>query len=259
MRSRLLPACMASCLVALIAFAPPASAGGDGNGTPPESGEFSCRASGVRLTSPIFNSEPIVSNKQQIPCEDDTDRLALVTLSVLFRAAVIDTATDAQPGGSAATASATTAVVRLGGAVITADVLLTTATASCQNGAPAFTGSSAVSNLTINGQKITVVDQPVVIPANPLVVVAINERTTSADGTTFTVRALRVTSALLGTEIVVSESVVDVRNCPKPPPPPPQCSDKQDNDKDDHIDWPADPGCRDEFDDDETDDPKPYT
>ena len=40
---------------------------------------------------------------------------------------------------------------------------------------------------------------------------------------------------------------------PPPPPPSPQCSDSVDNDGDGLIDYPADPGCGDASDDDETD------
>jgi glucose/arabinose dehydrogenase/N-acetylneuraminic acid mutarotase len=47
-----------------------------------------------------------------------------------------------------------------------------------------------------------------------------------------------------------------VSNAP-PPPPPPQCSDFADNDQDLRTDFPADPGCTDANDNDETDPPPP--
>lgn len=44
---------------------------------------------------------------------------------------------------------------------------------------------------------------------------------------------------------------------PPPPPPPAQCADSIDNDADSLIDFPADPGCTDALDNDETDLPPP--
>lgn len=253
--------CTGAVIAALGVIAPAASAGG----TEPGDDRFTCRASALRVTSPIVNSEPIVSNKAGDPCADDSDLLASVTVPPLVKAGLVTTSTDNESDHATASAAVATATVTLGGTVITANLLQSSAAATCNAaGQAVLSGSSRVIGLTINGMPINIIDQPVTIPASPLVVVAINEQVVGPG--TLTQRALRVTSQLLSTEVVIAESIADVHGNPCPAPPKPQCSDGIDNDGDKLVDAddpgchtdgdPTNPGSYDPNDDDETDEAK---
>lgn len=204
---------------------------------------FSCRASGVRVKSPIFNSEPIVSNKKGNPCVDDSDVLATVTVPMLLSSGIVETNTDESPGGEqGATSDATVnnTKITLGGAVITAKVLASEAAVSCGPNGPELSGSSQLVGLNLNGTPIDIGDQSGAFPANPLVVVAVNEQI--VQNGKLTQRALRVSSELLMTDIVIAESIADYEGSPCQAPPKPQCSDEADNDGDTKVDA-QDPGC----------------
>lgn len=267
MLRRLLSACAAFATTAALAY-PPAAAAAAGPAAQ-QADTFSCRASGLRVSSLLINSEPIVSNKAGNPCADDTDSLAKVTIATLVKSGIVDTSTDADPGGTPGAqsdAEVNNTTINLGGAVIKAQVLTSTASAACGTDGAVLTGSSKVVGLTINGEQINVVDQPVTIPANPLVVVAINEQTKTADKVTQ--RALHVHSQLLGVDIAIAEAIADVHGNPCPPAPKPECSDGVDNaDPEDELADANDPGCHtdsdpnnpdsyDPNDNDETDEPK---
>ncbi|MGH3862763.1 choice-of-anchor P family protein [Actinokineospora sp.] len=227
---------------------------------------FTCRASGVRVTAPIINSEPIVSNKPGNPCVDDFDALATVAVPPLVSTGIVVTNTDVSPGGAQganSTAVVNNLVINVGAVVIRARVLHSEAAATCGPTGPKLTGYSQVAGLSINGTPINVIDQPVTIPANPLVVVAINEQTVTPGK--ITQRALHVRSALLGVDIAISESIAGFSGNPCQAPKP-QCSDTADNDGDGKVDA-TDPGCHtdgnpdnpdsyDPNDNDETDVPK---
>lgn len=245
------------CLAALVAVmaSAVAVAGGDKKDEPTADGHFTCRASALRVTSPLVNSEPIVANRENDPCMDDFDQLLNVTIGDTARADVASAQTDNEPGGATSSASTANASVNVGDTTVTADVLESQASVTCEAGQPVFAGSSRIVTLVINGQPVTIEAPPnTVIDASPLVKVVINEQIQTADR--LTVRAIRVTSEVLATEVVVAESIVDVHGNPCAPAKPPQCSDGIDNDGDKHIDFPDDHGCSSPEDDDESDDPK---
>jgi hypothetical protein len=232
---------------------------------------FSCRASGERVSiPPLIFSEPIVSNKPGTPCADDDDSVAKAAVPGVLTTGLLETSTDLNPGGvqgADADASVNNTTITLGGAVIKAQVLTSHADVRCGPNGPVLSGSSKVVGLNLNGTPINVIDQPVTIPANPLVVIAINEQTVSNG--TLTQRALHVFSPLLGADVVVSEAIADYEGNPCPPAPKPECSDDIDNaDPEDTLVDENDPGCHtdgdpnnpdsyDPNDDDETDAPAP--
>ena len=210
MRRKLI-AGLAVLATALLGLTDPASAHFGGGGS------FSCRASALRVQSPIINSEPIVANPPRVPCQTDFKQFAAVTVPPLVVAGLVTAQTMLNPlgvPGGKADASAAVVNITVGGAVITATVLAASAQSGCaiENGMPLFTGSSQVVGLTINGGMPISVSNPVTIPANPLVTVYLNRQFIS-NNSVITQRALEVYSQLLGTDIVVGEAIADVESC----------------------------------------------
>jgi hypothetical protein len=213
---------------------------------------FSCRASALRVST-LINLEPFVANAQQTPCATASSGLipptnvGPVTVSVLT--ANTSTATGAGAASSVATVRISLApVALLGITVIDAQILSTTAGASCANGYPVFNSSSTIAKLTINGSQVLNLNQPGTIGLL-IGTVYLNENVVSA--TSVTRRALRVSVPLLNLNVVVAESTAGVTGNPCFIPPPPQCRDHMDNDGDGKIDYPADPGCDNPDDNDE--------
>lgn len=182
---------------------------------PPEEkeGTFTCRASALRVTSPLVNSEPVVANRDNNPCKDEAASALTATVPGLADASVLNAETDAQARGATSSASVADATVTVGDAVITATVLESQGAVTCGPHGPRFSGSSSIAKLTINGEEVDISGEPnESIDASPLVKVVINEQQQTED--TFTVRALRVTSEALDTDVVVAESIVDFRGDP---------------------------------------------
>lgn len=176
---------------------------------------FTCRASALRVTSPAVTLEPVVANAANNPCADDFASGGAV-LAPGVSAFGLTAQTDAQPGGATSTASVGSVAIFLAGFPITAEVLQSNASVTCTAGVPfhpgrpAFSGSSRVASLRIGGTVIPVTGQPnqtVPLPLG-LGTVVINEQIQQPGR--ITVRALRVSSPLLMTEVVVAESIADV-------------------------------------------------
>jgi hypothetical protein len=239
---------------------PPAPSGGS-------DGEFSCRASALRVSLLGGTLEPLVANDADVPCEDEsTGLIGPLPLGPIAVSGVLTAMTDATPAGGHAEASVTNvAIGAVGIPAITADVLTSSADANCKDGKPVFSSAGEVVKVTIGG---TVVQLPTDGDSVKLdlgvaqlylnrVVITHNR---------ITRRALQLTVGLLLLDVVIAESTADVEGTPcekKPPPPPPECSDKQDNDGDGYIDE-DDPGCHsgpkggyNPNDDDERDKPPP--
>jgi hypothetical protein len=179
-------------------------------------GSFSCRASGVRVQSPIINLEPVVANGAQSPCQDANKQLLSVPVPPLLAAGVVTARTTSNPGGvpgGKAEASAATVNITLGSTVIAAQALASSAQSGCaiETGAPGFTGASNVVGLQVNGKPAITTSQSMTIPAAPLVIVYVNRQIIANN--TITQRALEVYSPALGIDIVVGESIADVESC----------------------------------------------
>lgn len=186
-------------------FTPAAVAQADG---------FTCRASALRVTSPAVNSEPVVANAANNPCADASAGLANVA-GPGFAASALTAQTDAQPSGATSTASVARVQLALSGIpTITAEVLRSNAAVTCTHGVPfhpgrpAFSGSSSIAALTFGGVAIVVTGTPNQTIGFPGVTIVINEQIQQPDR--ITVRALRVSSTALSTDVIVAESIADV-------------------------------------------------
>jgi len=196
---------------AMLVLTDPASAHFGGGGA------FSCRASALRVQSPIINTEPVVANPPRVPCQTDFKQFAPVAVPPLVVAGVLTAQTMLNPlgvPGGKADSSVLVATVTVGGATVTAQVLTASAQAGCaiENGMPLFAGSSQVVGLTINNGMPISVSNPVTIPANPLVTVYLN-RQFITNNSVITQCALEVVSPALGVDIVVAEAIADVESC----------------------------------------------
>lgn len=200
-----------------------------------EADNFTCRASALRVTSPLVNSEPVVANRNNDPCADETAQGIGATVPGLVSAGVLNAQTDNRTNGATSKASVANATITLGDRVITATVLQSDAAVTCVGGTPsipfhpgtpgtpAFSGSSSIATLSISGQDPIVItgqpNQTIAIPQadGSLLTIVINEQIRESDR--ITVRALRVSSPTLMTEVVVAESIADVSGhhaCPVP-------------------------------------------
>jgi hypothetical protein len=229
---------LATVFVAVAASAVPAQA----------ANTFSCRASAARVTALGLTLEPFVANRPDSPCASGMASLVAPTTIGPVSAAVINAKTVSNPGGSpgaSADVQVTGARVGLPGVpVITANVLHTTATASCTNGVPTFSDSSVVAGVKVGSLAINVPggNAIVTVPIPLVGTLYINERVATA--TRVTRRALHL-KALLGTDVVVAESTANAEGNPcTTAPPQPECSDGVDNaDTEDSLADAADGGC----------------
>lgn len=172
-----------------------------------------CRASGVRAKTALFNTEPITSNTPGTPCVTDADALGSLTLPSLLSSTAVQTSTDASTAATANAAVNNTVINISGVATIAATVASSTASTTCTAaGAVAYSGSSQVAGLTINGTPFTITNQPVTIPVGTLLVVAVNEQAVSPGK--LAQRAIHISSLALGIDIVIAESVASGTTCP---------------------------------------------
>ena len=161
------------------------------------SGGFACRGAGLRL----LGAELAVSNAPYTPCKDASASVLNVPLPLLgtirVGANVVNSSTNQTPDdlvntspavGDRAEADSHVAVVTLlaGLTTVKADVVDSHAEARCGSplgGAPALTGSSVLTNVTVNGSPVVVADAEVTINV-ALGVIHLNSTTTTATGVT---------------------------------------------------------------------------
>jgi hypothetical protein len=205
---------------------------------------FTCRASAVRVDvhnalTDIF-AEPEVANQpggntranyDPDPfCASDLREVASVVIpgsgTPILGATVLRAQTIFTPCGlpcknaspARANAQVATAVINLGGHVISATVLEANAAASCNSTAhETLSGSSSILSLSIDGNSILDLNSPVTIPVDGLLNVYLNRQITGTapDGDYFlTQRALEVTSPALGADVVVAEATADFFKTP---------------------------------------------
>jgi|SRR5215218_1197246 len=239
-RSRYVASCTA--LAALLAGAIAAPAAVAGPPPPGPGGEFSCQASALRLSG-LLKAEPLVANPANAPCQTDSKGLiGPLNLGPLTINGVLTARTEATAAGGHAESSVTRAVIGIG-PVISADVLTSQANVSCVEGEPVFSSSGDVVNVKLGTLVIQIPagQRPLVLSIPLVGTLYLNEVVTTP--TSITRRALRLDTLLL--DVVIAESIADVRDKPcekSPPPPKPQCSDGIDNDGDYTVDE-QDPGC----------------
>jgi hypothetical protein len=181
----------------------------------PTTGSFSCRASAVRVE--LLELEPFIANDAQSPCADDST--GLIPQTVLGGAegdpgsltiGVLNAITSDDGGGDA---EAYVAKVELrdstGAVVIGANVLRSSASASCDDG---LTGNSSVAKVEIGGEIIDISDASE-IPLGPLGTLYLNWQENS--GGVLTQRALFLDSDVLG-DVIVAESIAGIEGDPCP-------------------------------------------
>ncbi|MDP9066776.1 MAG: hypothetical protein M3N53_00315 [Actinomycetota bacterium] len=261
---------------------------------PPPDDSFTCRASVLRTEDfPVepLNQELIVANEENdagAACRTETGGLNQVvpllpneapfngeafqipvgnlgTLRVLF--AETKTQPDGEPAARRAEAASGVAQVRLQNVpvigTLDVDVLTSQAAVTCPN--EQMTSSSRVVSARVGGTEV-VPNAPLGIHDTNRVVVdqggvklTLNEETPEPNK--LTRRALHLETP--AGDVIIAEAIVDFHGDPCQDTTPgggggggelPECSDGIDNDGDGKIDHPADPGCDNPNDDNETDD-----
>lgn len=185
-------------------------------------GVFTCRAS----AADVAGAEPTVANDPAAPCRADQQSLASSSLNaaglVVVSLSGLDAATHQTPdplppstpqAGDQASATGGVSAVTISVAdlvTITVNQASARATAQCVTTpgglAPAFTGSSTVTGLAIDGVAVTVGSGPMDIP---LVVGTLHVNDTVTTGTSVTQRAVWLQTAL--TDVVVGQATAGVR------------------------------------------------
>lgn len=225
------PRIVAAMLVSIMAVAVA------GEASAQAAGNFTCRASALRAELPTGTTllEPVASNRPNDPCVSDSDGLLSLNANVLgigIRTAALQSSTSATPTGATSKASVLDArISQLLGTSVRITVARSEASVSCVNGSPAFSSSSEVVGLTVNGAPVVVTGAPNQSVLGGLLI--LNQRIVTADR--ITRRAAVVTLGGL-LRVVVAESIADVSGNPCAPPPP-QCSDGIDNDGDGQTDY----------------------
>jgi hypothetical protein len=183
-------------------------------------GVFSCRASALRVTTPILFTEPEVANPPGAPCANDFHQLAGVGVPGLLQAGLVSALTQSNPQGipgARSNSAVANATIALGGTTIGVQALSANANAHCvgPNAAlsrPQLASSSNVVGIQINGKPLITTSAPLTIPIDGILTLYLN-RTIHGPGNTITQRALEVSSPLLGTDVVAGEATADVESC----------------------------------------------
>ena len=149
-----------------------------------------------------------------------------------LRADVLHAAVVAGGNASRAEAAVATLMVKTLGQSIGVDFLTARASATCANGIASASGSSEIVSLTLNGQAITVAEQPnTIVPVDGLGTIIVNEQIPSASAGAnkggMTVNALHIKLAdpvtKNATDVTVSSAHADIACAGNPPPPPSPC------------------------------------
>lgn len=187
-------------------------------------GEFSCRASAVRLGS----TEPVVANPPDAPCLDDQESRPNVNLTsglVSVSLAGLQATTDQTPDdlesappsttdSGTARGRATSLTIRVGLVTVRAQVLEANAAVRCVAApggglVPSLSSSSIVTGLSVNGVPVTVGTNHLDVP---LLVGTLHVNHTISTPNSVTQRALWL--QLGGTNVVVGEAQADFSGNP---------------------------------------------
>lgn len=179
---------------------------------------FSGQATVVRAT--VLGINTTLSDTGPLPPEGGAREASLLEANVpgLLTAEVLHASTVGQDDASRSEASVANLTLTVGGNTITADFLMSRATAFCQQGRAFVSGSSEIVNLVINGQSITVTGQPNQTAPLPVGYVVINEQQGSASGKDgeITVNALHVVIPGF-VDVVISSAYADIHCGGQPP------------------------------------------
>jgi len=162
----------------------------------------------------------------------DVPPISLGSVGALNGAAVAHASTVGQGNASRSEASLADFSLSAAGNTISADFLMSRATAKCNGSRPSSSGGSELATLVINGQSIVIsgaTNQNVPLPLNAGSVV-INEQSSSVSGQSgsMDVNALHVVinnptpGAAPLADVIIAHAHADI-TCPASPPPPPPC------------------------------------
>lgn len=171
-------------------------------------------ASASTLRAGVFGQpiEPITANPPFAPCAAASDDLLTLPFNPLLAARVLSADTTCAPTGPTAQAAVANLSVGLVGASATG--VSSGATVSCNGTTPVLTGTSTIASISVGGQNLANVSQPIVIPVPGVATVYLNRTVISPDGKTLTQRAIEidVVPAFEGvlSDVVVAESKVGV-------------------------------------------------
>jgi hypothetical protein len=170
---------------------------------------FSGRATVVNAT--VLGQQIVLSDTGALPSQGGAQNASLLTASVpnLLTANVLHASTVAHGDRSRSEASVADLNLTINGNTISAGFLRSRATATCEGGSAAVTGSSEIVALVINGQSIVVSEAPnqtVTLPTGGRVI--INEQPSSPTGN-ITVNALHVIVPGVA-DVVIASSHSDI-------------------------------------------------
>jgi len=173
------------------------------------SSTYSGQATVVNAT--VLGITTVLSDTGPLPSSGDAREASLLEATVpgLLTAEVLHASTIGQGHHSRAEASVANLSLTVAGNTINADFLMARATAECQPGGPAVSGSSDIAVLVINGQTIAVTGQPnqTILLPNDSGKVVINEQTNNPGD--ITVNALHVVVKGVA-DIVIAHAHADI-------------------------------------------------
>jgi len=181
------------------------AAGGGGHNT------FSGQATVVKAT--VLGVGAVLADTGPLPSSGGAQEASLLEANVpgLLTAQVLHASTIGQGDRSRSEASVANVVLTVGGNTISADFLQARATAVCQPGGAAASGSSEIVNLVVNGQAVVVSGAPNQTVALPVGTIVINEQssTVSKRSADITVNALHVVIPDLA-DVVIASAHADI-------------------------------------------------
>jgi hypothetical protein len=176
--------------------------------------DFSGQATALRATA--LGKSLTFADTGPLPSSGGSQQASLLSASVpgVATAEVLHATTIGQNDSSQSEASVASSTVTAGGNTVSADFLMSRATATCNSdGSSTTSGSSEIVGLTINGQSVNVSGSPnqtITLPNNTGAVI-VNQRSTAPGS--ITVNALHVIVTGVA-DVVVSSAHADVSHCP---------------------------------------------
>lgn len=179
---------------------------------------FSGQATVVQATV-LGQTIPPLADTGPLPAEGGSNHVTLVDESVpgLLSAQVLHATAVAMGDASRSEASVAKLMLTVGGNTISANFLMARAAAFCDQGNPSASGRSELAQLVINGQQITVGDEPKTIPLPGGGEVRINEQSQNVQGNKadITVNALHVlipgpVPGIGDTDVIIASAHADI-------------------------------------------------
>jgi len=194
-------ATIALCLTALLAFSPLA---GFAQAATTYSGDATAlQASAVGISLALSHAGPLPSSGGNL-----STSVASVNVAGLASASALKSTTSGS--GTSSQSQSHAANVSLLGSLVSAAVVKSNSSATCNGSTASTSGDSQIANLVVAGQSIVVSNPNLVISLPGGISVIVNEQTSSSGGNagSITVNALHVTAP--GVDIIVASSHSDI-------------------------------------------------